>query len=227
MKSRHIMIPSFLLIAAIILTPVVLAASDDATSPYEIKLTELKKRGECDSTKYTITNHESTDILTTHTFINSNSQEVYSFGDNLVNPGETKTYDLNEMDALLPGFRGDVRVTSSGVISGVVLPFPPCEIIIECTPEFPSPGDINTKYICTATVTPEDALLPITITWYEWDPIEGENRVWYGEKVELSWTTPGYHQLDVTAENPVGSITVRILILIFELYETYLPLTSR
>ena len=113
------------------------------------------------------------------------------------------------MDALFPFFRGDLKVASTGEISGAVLPFPPCYLSIECSPELQIIGEINTIYTCTATVTPQDLLLPLTITWHEWDAAQGENRIIrLGEKAELSWSTHGYHQLNVTAENPVGRITL-------------------
>ena len=97
----------------------------------------------------------------------SDDLQVYEF-ESSIEPGETKTYDLAEMDGLPHYFQGSVMVTSAGEITGTKLPFPPCGISIECSPEFPFTGKINTPYTCTATVTPEDALQPITITWIEW-----------------------------------------------------------
>lgn len=131
------------------------------------------------------------------------------------------------MEGLLPGFMGNVRVASIGIISVEVLPFPPCELTIECIPKFPFPGEINTIYRCTATVSPEDTLLPITITWANYDPVNGENRIQFGEKVELSWNVGGYYQMFVSAENPIGRIRTVVLVYINGLFEVYLPLTGR
>jgi hypothetical protein len=215
MKYHRLITPGLIFLIAIAYLPVVLAAASNNPSIYQVELFDLKKRGKCDSTKYTITNLDSQSIIPSHSFLNDEGQEVYGFTSSSISPGETRTYDLSSMDALPPYFIGDLRVTSTGEISGAVLPFPPCDLSIECSPELQNPGEINTIYTCKATVTPPDLLLPLTIFWYEWDAAQEENRIiGIGQEVALTWTTTGWHQFYVAAENPVGSITRRFLIYI-------------
>jgi len=206
MKYRRLITPGLIFLIAIAYLPAVLAASGDRASIHQVELFNLKKRGDCDSSKYKITNLDPQAVLTRHSFLNDEGQEVYGFTSSSISPGESRTYDLSSMDGLHPFFSGDLQVASSGEISGAVLPFPPCDLSIECSPELQISAEINTIYTCTATVTPPDVLLPVTITWVEWDAAQGNNRIRIGEEVDLSWTTTGWHQLFVTAENPVGRV---------------------
>jgi hypothetical protein len=213
MNYRELLIPGFILLAAIQYISTAIAAPEASPNIYKIELIDLKKRGECDSTKYTVTNLDSQSTITSHYFLNKQGQEVYTFTSSAIDPGEARTYDLNDMDALPPYFIGDVLIASTGEISGQILPFPPCGISITCTPELQFAAEIFKTYVCTATVTPEDLLQPLTITWYEWDAQQQEYRViGIGEEVVLSWSTGGFHQFFITARNPVGIITVSNLV---------------
>lgn len=227
MKHRILVILALIFLIAIVFIQVVLAAPGDnnsTSSIYQVELFDLKKRGSCDSTKYTITNIDSIPISTNHYFTTKGGLEVFSFNSH-IDIGETKTYDLGSMDMLPQDFFGDVLVASTGEITGTKLPFPPCDISIEG----PSIGsiNINTPYTFTATVSPEDALLPITITWYEWI---SEQQDWHiigiGDSVELSWTTGGWREVGVVAENSIGSVNVQVLIYV-NTEEIYLPLTIK
>jgi len=169
MKHRTTIIPIILILFTSIIIQVVLAAPGDNNSPndvYRVELFDLKKRGSCDSTKYTITNIDSYRITTAHNFTDNDGLDVFTFNSN-IDYGETKTYDLGSMDSLPQYFVGDVLVASTGEITGTKLPFPPCGISIDGPPI--GSININTPYTFTATVSPEDTLLPITITWYEWN----------------------------------------------------------
>ena len=122
----------------------------------------------------------------------------------------------------------NVSVTSIGEITGTKLDFPPCDISIECSLEFPFIGKINTPYTCTATVTPEEALKPITITWYEWNAeTQNWNIIGIGDSVVLSWKTVGYKQVFVSAQNSIGSVQVRLLILIDGSKQIFIPITIK
>lgn len=227
MKHRNLVIPGLVLLIAIVCIPVVPAATGDKISPnafYEVELFDIKKRGACDSTKYTITNVDTYLIETAHIFTNKDGAEVHRF-DVSIGLGETKTYDLGSMDLLPQDFVGDVLVLGTGEITGTKLHFPPCGISIDGPPI--GSININTPYTFIATVTPEDALLPITITWYEWI---SEQQDWHiigiGNSVELSWTTGGGKQLHVSAENSIGSVNVQVLIYV-NTEEIYLPLTIK
>ena len=171
MKQRNLVILGLILLIAIIFIQVALAAPGNTKEHdfiYEVNLFDLKKRGSCDSYKYTITNIDSYPITTNHSITTKGGPEVFSF-DSQIDIGETKTYDLHNMDEVPQYVPVNVSVTSIGEITGTKLDFPPCDISIECSLEFPFIGKINTPYTCTATVTPEEALKPITITWYEWN----------------------------------------------------------
>jgi hypothetical protein len=227
MKFRNLVIPGLILLIATVYIQGGLAAPGDNNSPndfYRVELFDLKKRGSCDSTKYTITNIDNYRITTAHNFTNNDGLDVFTFNSN-IDYGETKTYDLSSMDSLPQDFTGDVLVKSTGEITGTKLPFPPCGISID-GPPFGS-ININTPYTFTATVTPEDALLPITITWYEWN---AETQDWYiigiGDSVELYWTTGGWKQLHVSAENSIGSVNVQVFIYV-NLEQIFLPITIK
>jgi hypothetical protein len=230
MKKRNLVILGLIVLISSLFIRIALAAPRHTRAPnfiYEVKLFDLKKRGSCDSTKYTITNIDSNPITTNHTFNFSAGLQVYEF-ESSIGPGETKTYDLAEMDGLPYYFQGSVTVTSAGEITGTKLDFPPCDISIECSLEFPIIGKINTPYTCTATVTPEDALKPITITWYAWN---AETQDWHiigiGDTVELSWTTGGWNQVIVIAQNSIGSVQVRLLILNDVSNLIFIPITIK
>lgn len=229
MKSRNLIITGLIFLIATLAIQVVFAAPGKTKSADQIYLVELKglkKRGTCDSTKYKITNLDSSiTIQTSHHFTNGVGVQVYEF-EGSIGPGETQIYDLSRMDDLPQYFRGDVLVTSTREISGIKLPFPPCGVSIE-GPPFGN-TNINTSYTFTATVTPDDALLPITYTWYEYGkpPIIHTNGI--SDSVELTWTTGGGKQVHLNVKNSMGSIAVRILIYIDDgSGRIYFPLTIR
>lgn len=229
MKGRYLFILGIVFLIASLVIQVGFSAPENifsADESYQVELSDLKKRGACDSTKYTVTNLESSiTIQTSHYFTNNDGVQVYVFASS-IGPGETQTYDLASMDDLPKYFRGDVLVTSAGEISGNKLFFPPCGISIEG----PSFGNtkIDTSYTFTATVTPEDALLPITYTWYEYGkpPIIHTNGI--RDSVELSWTKSGLKQIFLYVENAVGSVNIRILVFIDAGFgRIYIPITIR
>jgi hypothetical protein len=187
--------------------------------PFEVDLYNLKKRGSCDSTKYTISNIDSNSIVTKHSVTNTDGDELYMFESSIAQ-AETKTYDLFDMDLLPSGFIGNVLVEGTGEMIGELLPFPPCDITVE-GPDFWD----NRSYTFTARVSPEDVLLPLTITWYEWN---SETQDWeiigVGEEIEVSWKKGGYYVVYVIAENEVGSTSVSFWVYVDELFEIFLPL---
>jgi len=227
MKSRYLVIPGLILLIAVVFIQVVYAAPGENNRPngrYEVEFYDLKKRGTCDSTKYIITNLESSiTIQTSHYFTNGDSVQEYVFASS-IGPSETQTFDLASLDDLPENFSGDVLITSTGEISGTVLPFPPCDISIEGT----LIGEINTLYTFTANVYPPEALLPITYSWYEYGkpPIIHTNGI--SDSVELSWTTGGWKQIFVNAKNSMGSITGRFLVFIdLGSDRIFIPITMR
>lgn len=100
MKYRNLAILGLIILIASTVIPLGLASPGDnilISSIYQVELFDLKKRGSCDSTKYTITNIDSFPITTSHYFTGKNGLEVLSFN-SYIDIGETKTYDLHSMD---------------------------------------------------------------------------------------------------------------------------------
>ena len=208
MKLRLIFISKLIILIGFIFGTGMLAVPWDKSATNasnEVKLFDLKKKGSCDSTKYTISNIDVNPIITQHSITNKDGIEVYRFESSL-GQGESKTYNLFDMVILPPGFVGDAFVQGTGKITGEILPFPPCGISIDEPPL--GSIKINTPYTFTAIISPEDVLLPININWYEWMPNQNDwHVIGIGDSVELMWSEDGWKEICVGAANAVGSIT--------------------
>ena len=79
MNYRQLLIPGFILLAAIQYIPTVIAAPEASPDIYKIELIDLKKRGECDSTKCTITNLDTQSTITSHYFLNKQGSPIQHF----------------------------------------------------------------------------------------------------------------------------------------------------
>jgi hypothetical protein len=164
MRARNLLIPGIIFLVAIQVIQAAFPAPGKANSSknlFLVELTDLKKRGDCDSTKYKITKIDSANTINTHqSFSDSAGEKVYEFTSSL-EPGETHTYDLADMDDLSQYFWAIVTVTSVGEITGEVLPSPVCWV----TTEGPLVVEVNKTYTFTGTAHPPEAQLPITYIW--------------------------------------------------------------
>ena len=196
-----------------------------ASETYEIELHDIKNNDEaCYSSSYTVTNMSETDAAQSmhHFYPQGSGTAILIYQDPaLLVPLETRTYHLDEITGLPIDFIGHVLVESNQPITGEVLPFPPCDISVDA----PSNVKTNIIYTFTANITPEEASVPITYTWYATDlqPVTHSSGV--SDSVELSWTTSGWKQIRVTTKNSRGSATIYINLWITDAEQIYLPIT--
>ena len=194
----------------------------DPNFVYEIELNDLWSDGSCYSDSYEITNLSDIDTAnTTHYFYAKGSSTPWlTYQDpEVLPPSESKIYDLADFPSL-DNFHGDLIVASTQPISGVILPFPPCDITITG----PSEGAAGNEYTFTANVSPDDAALPITYTWTVTDFLPIVNSRGITDSIDLIWSSSGWKQVTVTAENSRGSKEVTALLFIGDQPRAFLPI---
>ena len=233
MKHRILIITGFIIMSTIILPQGGFRAFANKTNPtamymYIVELHDLWEGGTCDSSTYSITN-DGDEIAhpVYHLFYSlwkdwSKDPPDYEFLMPDMEPGQTELFNLGMFTGLPDGFEGFVIVASSEPISGMVIPLPPCFVLITG----PEQGVIDISYWFLAAIG-EYSYKPTTFTWTVTDHPQVVEDDIIQDLQKFSWTTPGLKEIVVTAENEGGIETDTFTITIYESFNVYLPISLR
>ena len=193
---------------------------------YTIELYELWNNGTCYSSSYFITNQSNSDSATVTHYYYVQDTLLHVYEDPIpLSSNEERIYDLAAIPGLPIDFHGDIIVASNQPISGEILPFPPCDVLLEGPPSI----ETNTIYTFTVYVSPEYASLPIQYTWFVTDIPPIINTGGISDSVELSWNKSGWKIFRIVAENSRGSAgeEVRFALIVYGSNRVYIPFAMR
>jgi len=92
----------------------------------------------------------------------------------------------------------------------------------------PMTGVVNTSYTFTATVSPLDAMQPITYVWQA----TGQSLATHtgrgiADSINFTWSMTGAQSITVTASNALNTVSDNHLVNVIRQYYIYLPVVLR